>query len=67
MVMMPARSLLIWNFMARIPVTAPASAPAMKASGVASMGCQPFSSSTAVIAAPRVIDPSAVMSGKSKM
>ena len=49
------------------PVAAPASAPAKNPAKVARAGGQFMTSNEAVTAAPRVMDPSAVMSGKLKM
>ena len=46
-------------------VVAPAPAPATQAMAVASAGCTPATSSVAATAAPSVMEPSAVMSGKS--
>ena len=52
------------NLAWRIPVVAPATRPLAKAAAVAKMGLTPATSKTAATEAPRVIDPSAVISGK---
>ena len=64
---MPDSSRLMPNRVWISPVVAPAAAPASAATAVATIGCVPCTSSTAVTAAPSVIEPSAVMSEYSKM
>src|SRR5436309_7826591 len=63
---MPASSPLMRNFVCRMPVVAPAMQPPTKLARLANHGLVPCTSSTAAIAAPSVVEPSAVMSGKRK-
>src|SRR5262245_51816913 len=64
---MPASRRFTWKRACRSPVTVPATAPPANAAAVATRGGTSATRSTAAIAAPTVIEPSAVMSGKSKM
>src|SRR5262245_3762651 len=64
---MPDSRPLILKRVCRMPVVAPAIAPAPNAAAVATSGCTCATSSTPVTAAPSVIDPSAVMSGNAKI
>jgi hypothetical protein len=66
-VRIPASSRLTLNFIASSPVTTPATAPASAPQSVAITGDHPATSSTADTPAPKVIEPSAVMSGNSKI
>ena len=67
MTRMPLSSPLMRNFALSKPVTVPASTPAKNPAKVARAGGQLRMSSEAVTAAPSVMDPSAVISGKLKM
>ena len=67
MTRMPARRPLILNFVASTPVSEPAMNPAAKLAAEAVKGSTPFTTSAATTAAPSVLDPSAVMSGNSKI
>src|SRR5438093_7393906 len=64
---MPEMSLLILNRVCRMPVAVPAITPAANAAAVAMNGCTCATMRTAVTAPPSVIEPSAVMSGNSKI
>ena len=66
MTRMPARRLGIRKRVARRPVTVPATAEAAAPARVASAGWTPATRRTAAVAAPRVIEPSVVMSATSK-
>ena len=64
---MPLSKLLILNLVCSRPVAMPARTPAPKPASVARAGETWCTSSVAVTAAPSVMEPSAVMSGKLKM
>src|SRR5579863_348733 len=64
---MPESSGLILKRVNNVPVVAPAIMPATKPASEASNGLTPRTISVAATAAPRVIEPSAVISGKAKM
>jgi len=64
---MPDSRPLILNLAASIPVTEPAINPAANPALVARTGLVPLTISAAATAAPSVLEPSAVISGKSKM
>src|ERR1039457_5318537 len=64
---MPASRPLILNLVARTPVREPATNPAANAAADAIKGLGPLTISAAATAAPSALDPSAVMSGNSKI
>src|SRR5271156_3321771 len=64
---MPESSGLILKRVNNVPVVAPASIPATNPASDASNGLTPRTISVAATAAPRVIEPSAGISGKAKM
>ena len=64
MTMMPESNALILKRVCSTPVIKPATAPATAAAKVAYKGLWPVTSSAAATAAPKVMEPSAVISGK---
>src|SRR5208283_182067 len=67
MTRIPESKEFILKRVCRVPVQVPASMPAPNAASEASGGLTPWTSSVAATEAPRVMEPSAVMSGKAKM
>src|SRR5208283_5851637 len=67
MTRIPESKEFILKRVCRVPVQVPASMPAPNAASEASGGLTPWTSSVAATEAPRVMEPSAVMSGNAKM